>query len=204
MGNVGPAFWQQSAVGGYWNPADKNAAVVLSNGNKEARNTAPEPATRGVRAVKGRSSGRFYFELATTSGYTTAYSTEVFAGLANAAVGLSGLPGYTAIGGVYIWAEGSNNYGTDAGVISSFPGIGWANNGAGGVQSIGFDADLTARSVDVYYGGVKKGTIAYAAPGGPMYPWTQNTDLGGAGITLRLKASEFAFSIPAGSTEWGT
>lgn len=46
-----------------WNPSDKTSAqLVLSNGNLTATNTVSATA-RGVRAVQGRSSGKYYFEV---------------------------------------------------------------------------------------------------------------------------------------------
>lgn len=60
-----------------WNPADKSAAITLSNGNLTATDTATEDSD-GVRSTTGQSAGKVYFEVTATTS-----STDWAAGLAN-------------------------------------------------------------------------------------------------------------------------
>lgn len=85
--NVGPAFFGAATAATLltWNPADKNASITLSDGNKTATATA---AFQMVRGTIGKSSGKWYFEVTCTGALT--FGTV---GIAQASSSLSSFAG---------------------------------------------------------------------------------------------------------------
>jgi hypothetical protein len=99
-----------------WNPADKNASVTLSNGNKTANAAS---ASQTVRATSSKSTGAWYFEVVFTG---NSFSFTV-AGIANASALLTQYVGANANG--YSHGTGGFSYFNGSGTASAptlFPG----------------------------------------------------------------------------------
>lgn len=202
LGQFGRSI-SQEAGGAYWNPADKNASIVLSLGNTRA-DRPTGTAELGVRGITGKTAGKWYFEIATTTGYATGAASSAYAGVASATVSLSGQPIFSALGGQYVCARGNAQYGTQSGSSGSHAGSGWASQ-VSGVNTVGFAVDVGTRNVTMYDYGGSRFTVAYASTSGAaVYPWAQiGSGMTTSGLTLRVLASEFAFSIPATYSAWG-
>jgi hypothetical protein len=69
-----------------WNPSDKHADITLSNGNKTATNDGFD-CPRSVRANISKSSGKWYWEVASSN------ITDVFAGFGTSGASLNTYPG---------------------------------------------------------------------------------------------------------------
>lgn len=189
-------------AGAYWNAADKSPDVVLSDGGRVARNTVPLGQLRGVRGVVGHTTGVWDVEFATEPDYLDGDQTDIYAGVATAAVALTGQPIFSALGGSYVAVRGNTQYGYDGGYAGTTGGIGWA--AADGVQVLRLRVDVDNRTVDIYdYGGHRDQVMFGDNAGAPVFPWAQMSDLSGAGVRLRLLAEEFTLPV-SGGTPWGT
>lgn len=187
----------------YWNAADKHADIVLSDSGKLARNTAILGALRGVRGIVGKTTGTHDFELATEATYASGDSTEVYAGVATAAVSLAGQPIFGSLGGQYASFRGNSQWGSDTGGGGTYSGSGWA--AANGVCVVRLRVNADAHTVDIYDAGGHRGQMTYSDPvGAPVYPWVQMADLSGTGVRLRLLAGEFTLSVAGSIPAWGT
>ena len=178
-----------------WNPADK-LAVTLTNSDLTATTTAT--TNNGVRAVRGNSSGKYYFELTATTWTTTndqvglATSTAAF-NTNSATTGKA-----TVNGGGGIFVNGTNT-GTALGTISSGTVVGiavdlsanliWFRIAPAGNWNAGGTAN-PATGV----GGISISAIA----GTSLYPTfgggTANTQVG----TANFGASAFTGAVPSG------
>lgn len=163
-----------------WNPSDKNANIILSNGNLRA---ATDSGTNGlVRSTIGKSSGKWYWE------YTTE-SVAGMIGIANASATLAGYPGadsngrgYFHTGNIYV-----NSAGTSYGVGYTYD-LG---------KVIGVALDMDAGSIGFYVNGAYQGLaftplsgVFFAAAGG----------VGGPTIyyNMNFGATPFVHPVPAG------
>lgn len=176
----------------YWNPADKNAAIVLSNGNL----TASGPGTSfwaAVRANVAHSTGDWYLEV-----QVGADSTNLMIGLADSTLPLTDgyFPGVTS---------NSISYGDDGNV--GLNGSIVANYGAfspGDVIMIAFKAG--AQKVWFGKNGTWNGDPAANTGGisvsgfGATYP-ALGAVFGGT-ATANFGATTFAYSPPTGFNAW--
>jgi len=121
--SIAEAYWQSraqvaiSAGGGAsttWNPADKNAAFDLTNGNLTATVNV-DTTYVSVRAIASNSSGKHYYELTLTGVVNAA---NMITGIANSTESLTGFCGqstnsigYQASGGV-VYINGSPTTGS--------------------------------------------------------------------------------------------
>jgi hypothetical protein len=177
-----------------WNPADK-LAVTLSNSDLTATTTAT--TLNGVRAVRGNSSGKYYFELTATTWATLndqvglALSTATFS-TATATTGKA-----IVNGGGAIWVNGVNT------------GIGLGSITSGMI--VGVAVDLTANLIwfrispagNWNAGGTANpatgtGGISISAIAGTLYP-----TFGGGAVstqvgTANFGATAFSGAVPSG------
>lgn len=179
LGQFGRPF--RSNDTGNWNPADKSAAVTLTELNALAQSTA---ANGSVRAVQGRSSGHYYFESRKT------LSSVYLIGLGNASATLANYPGVDANGWAYYGNDGqkyTNNVGTAYG--TSAPAV--------------VGVEYNSGTIIFWLDGVSQGN-AFTGVTGTLYPmWGSGTS--GAGTRdsrLNLGGSTFAYSTPAGAAPW--
>lgn len=205
MGAVQQALLMVGGAGAvstkHWNPADADAAVVLADGNKRMHRGSGSGIV-GVRGHISHTTGKWYFELATTSDFVSGEASNVYALLANGSVGLSGQPIFSISTGIYWAIRGNTQYGTQAGFAGTTAGSGWA--AANGVNWVGLACDLDAKTVEVIDNGVSRGTFSYTGTPGAMYPYGAAGTLSGAFLVLRVLASEFSGSIPSGYSAWTT
>lgn len=176
-----------------WNPSDKAANVVLSNGNLDANcNTA---AFGAVRADTSRSSGLRCFELKIIS-----YGGSSRAGVLSAGASLTTYLGNSASGigavGLYLDVSGFSKVGSDGGsteatndylffALNFSTGKGWfARNG------------IYRRGGDPAAGTLEDFTFS-----GAVYPAVSSYSPGNT-YRLRTKASEFQTAMPSGFASW--
>jgi hypothetical protein len=180
-----------------WNPSDKSANMTLSNSDLTAVSGAASGGLGGVRAVTGRSSGKYYFEVTTTT-ITASYvglakSTNTLFGNSNNAVGVN------ASGSVFV-------NGTINGTVS-LPGL-------GGGAIVGIAVDLTSNLIWFRVGAsgswnavsgsannpaTATGGVSIAAIAGTLFPWftTANTS---ENVTANFGATAFNGAVPSGFT----
>jgi hypothetical protein len=176
-----------------WNPADKASAITLSSGNLLATNGATGAAA--VRATLGRSTGKFYFEVASLTG-----SVDISIGLEPAATALTALVGDTAGNFGYYQRDGRKYTG---GVLSTFGTL------YQGVHTVGVAVDLSAGKVWFSLDGVFQasgnpaaGTSeAFSGLSGTYFPTFSAYSVGEAG-TGRFKAADLTYSPPTGFIAW--
>ena len=178
-----------------WNPADKDAGAVLSNGNLKLTGdgTADWSAARGT---SGKSSGKWYFEV-----------------VQNAAGGAGGGPG---AGIADSTANLSTYLGQDAASAGYFYNgfYGTSNSYTGGPtlavnDVLGIAVDIGARKVwfsknGAYQNGdpaVGSVGLSIAGMGVTIYPLGESD--GSGAITANFGATAFTTSPPSGFTAWG-
>jgi hypothetical protein len=108
-----------------WNPSDKHADITLSNGNKTATNDGFD-CPRSVRANISKSSGKWYWEVASSS------VTDVFAGFGTSGASLNTYPGASSTDYCY-YNDGTKGHN------DSFVGYGASYGGS--VIGIALDLD---------------------------------------------------------------
>lgn len=189
-----------------WNPDDKQANWVLSNGNLTGFNNTGV-TTSLMRGTLARSTGKYYFELtADTIGSASSYVI----GLANASETLVNKVGGVGSNSIGIEADGSVFFNNSAVVV----GGGYA---AGSHPAVA--VDLTAKRAWFWSPAVSKwNNDASANPatgvGGldissisPAALYPAFSTFGGSGAqqgTANFGATAFSLTIPAGFTAWGT
>ena len=140
-----------------WNPNDKNAGIVLSNGNLTA--TCPSGANT-VRATMGKSSGKWYWEYLQNT-------TSVEPGIANSAASLGNYLGGTANGWMYY------NLGTKyTNYIATTYGASYVS-----ADVLGVALDMDNGTVSFLKNNIFQG-VAYTGLTGAIYPAT-GSDGGG-------------------------
>lgn len=98
-----------------WNPSDKQAQATLSNGNLTAAATASSPySITFARAITGRTSGKYYWEVKYDSGNATVVA---MVGVCNGSASLSTYPGGDANGWGW-YAYDGQLYTNNAAVLS--------------------------------------------------------------------------------------
>lgn len=172
-----------------WNPADKAAAITLSNGDLSAASSVND---RTVRSTSGFSVGKKYFEIrCNTPG------TGGFAGLSDGARSLDERTGLNADS--FGWANTGTIF-KDGSAGGS--GVSYTTN-----DILGFACDFDADKLYVH----KNGTYAFGTN-----PTTASGFVLAAGVqyfaavtpyasclyTANFGATNFAYSMPAGFSDW--
>lgn len=142
--DAGFADWDAGAT---WNPADKNAAVTLSGGNRVMTSNVTH---RAVRATTGRSAGKFSF------GMVCSGAVGWSIGLGKATSSLATYVGGDADSYSYYYAGDYRNAGSSSGSPAAY--------GAG--DRIDVDVDLGAHKVWFRKNGVYQNGDALAGTGG--------------------------------------
>jgi len=171
-------FWSLSSPspsyywGGTWNPADKNAAITLSNGNLTVRGTSY--GVEGVRGTGGwDASGKHAFEAT----IDTTLTYDEFVGIA--AIGDSLADSYTTAAHLVAYYPTSFNY-YHSGYVSASGSTG-VTAGIGTVLGIVLDGG----ALKIYIDGVLKFTPVTGLSG-TFYPYAGNSP--GKGITAKFVA----------------
>lgn len=168
-----------------WNPLDKGSACVLSNGNL----TGLAPSSNGsVRSAYGVSSGKWYWEVTTSTG-----TNPPGIGVANASAALTTYPGASSGGWAWFANEG-RKYSGGASVA-----YGTAGSLAGVV--IGVALDMDAGTVTLYRNGVSMG-VMYSGLTGTLYALCGGNTGTPSEFTANFGATAFAYSPPAGHSAW--
>jgi hypothetical protein len=183
-----------------FNPADKIAGLTLTNNNL----TATFAANTGVRAVKGLSSGKYYFEMTQVSWSASSYSLSGLILLATSLLS-------QAAGTVYVLKSGQTAINGSA--VGSFLG-----SGASGTV-IGYALDLTGGLVWTRFcpvgnwmgnasanpvTGVSGGQLVGVLAGAVLYPYTAQSTGSGDVVTANFGGSAFVGAVPSGYTAgWG-
>jgi hypothetical protein len=175
-----------------WNPSDKLGAITLSAGNLTA--TCNSGGSTGVRAILGKSSGKFYWEL--TRGPSSAFFGVGLAQI-TAGIGSASGPGVVANNGggsVFVngvFAASITSPLTVVGIATDISGaLIWFRNAPGGVWNAGGAAD-PATGV----GGISIAAITGVA----LYPiviMANNGDVSAANFS----AVGFTGAVPSGFT----
>lgn len=182
-----------------WSTSDKTANVSITNSGFTA--TCSAAGLDGVRAVKGVSTGKFYFEV----NLTGSTSLNVLIGIAkSAAVLTSGGPGVDVNGWGYYSSDGRGyTNGSPNGVAVTYT--------ASDVIGIGFDATngklfFSKNNTWINSGDPVAGTNAAftGLTSGPYYPSVGD---GTSGVVTNICATNFghapfAGTLPAGYTPW--
>lgn len=164
-----------------WNPADKGSACVLSNGNL----TGTAPAINGsVRSIFSTSSGKWYWEITTTS---TTYSPGI--GIGTAAASLANYPGSSS--GAWAWF-GNKGKKYTGGVSATY-----GTAGSIATSVIGVALDMTAGTITLYKNGVSLG-VMYSGISGDIYALCGGNASVASDWTANFGATAFAYSPPAG------
>jgi len=167
-----------------WNPSDKGANVILSNGDLTMASSTG--ATNGsVRANKGVSSGKWYWEIKFISG------SSVMVGVGNTLASLTSLS-YTTNNIRLYYINGAK-----------YPG-GAAYGAAYTVNDvIGVALDMDVGTLTFYKNGVSQG-IAFTdikTIGLPIYPYqSSGSSTAPYSVTANFGATTFAYTIPDGYT----
>jgi len=196
--DVTSAFGAVAAV--TWNPSDKGPDAALSNGNLTATYSPTiSPSSSGVRATRGRSTGKYYFE---------ARLDIVAAGNNTPAVGVANaswvLTPNCAAGGLGSWLiQAANGFGYNGSSGNAF--IGTSTTG----DILMFAIDFTAGKI--WYG--KNGTWFAGNPAagtgatwstitGTLFPACQVLGASPPTCTARFAASAFTYTPPSGFSAW--
>lgn len=164
-----------------WNPNDKHANIVLSNGNLTAVNSVNNGGDIMVRATIGKSSGKWYWEYSFSN-----YPNPITAGIAKAAATLSNYVGSDASG--YCYYYNGNKYNNNQ--AAAYGGT----YGPGDV--IGVALDMDAGTLTFYKNGVSQG-MAFSGLSGTFYPAvTDNSAVNF--VTANFGATSFKYPVPTG------
>ena len=163
-----------------WNPADKNAAITLSNGNLTATSTAA--LNQGIRSTIGKSSGKWYWEV--TGAFAGNWMGVGVADTAAALTNWIGIDGH----GTQLSSSGNTWFNSVAGAGTTFV--------SGDV--IGVALDMDARTLSFYKNNVLQATLSSARlPTGTLYAaFSSETQVVAA--TVNFGATPFVYSPPAG------
>lgn len=176
-----------------WNPADKAASTVLSNGNLTAMATT---SSSGGRAVDGYTTGKYYVE------YTNSWSSgSDSVGIATSTAGFNAVP----IGQCSVLYSGSINL--DGSNTGSTVGGGVAPSG-----TIGMAVDISNKLI--WFRGAPSGNwngsgtanpatgtggISISTLTGTLFPWF-SIAFNGDTITANFGATAFSGAVPGGFT----
>lgn len=170
-----------------WNPSDKSASILLSNGNLTGYNNV-DGNYKSVRATLGRSTGKWYWEITCTGDNAFA----VLAGVGDSAMSVENYVGATANSCGY--QQGRYKMGTPT--LGSATGNGTKTNG--NILSLLLDVD--AGSLHIWKNGNSVnpwGEMFLSLTGNTWYPaCTSDNSL--AIFTANFGATAFAYTPTAG------
>ncbi len=117
--------------GVFWNPADKDSSIVLTNTNTTATQSGASSAFRSVRSVTSHASGKYYYEC---QNIVTDAQNGWIGGVGNGSASLTTYPGQLGTTG--------NGFQSDGGFYdgSGHAGV-WA--GATSTHNVSFAIDVT-------------------------------------------------------------
>lgn len=184
-----------------WNPSDKGANIVLSNGNLDA--TGGGGVWNAVRATVGKTAGKFYWEIFLV---TESTGEANLVGAMNGSASLTTYVGNSASGGGAQGNGASRNYfnGWWLGTNPTHPA--WAAN-----DVIMFAVDYAAGKIWI---GRNGSWLASGDPAAGSNAW--GTGLGGTVYAaaseigtngkarLRTKLADFSYSPPSGFSSYAT
>jgi hypothetical protein len=170
-----------------WNPLEKDATTVLSNGNL---NAASIPNAAWLGATFAAASGKWYYEITTVTGQF------LMLGVADYAVAQNSKKEYTNTGTYYYY--GNNGQLRVNGVNTAFPDSGtyaFANNDVIGVA---FDCD--AGTVNFYRNGSKVGGASNSITGlsGKLLGPALSAASGSQECIINAGQRPFAYTAPSG------
>lgn len=198
QGQAGLSLPLSSAVAAaYWNPSDKATNTTLSNSNKTAASATVGP--NGVRSISSQSSGKWYFEVATDSGFISGNKSLYYSGIFDSACSLTTQPIFGALGGKYACTRFNSQKGGDGG--SS--GASGPDLSTSGVHVVGFAADFSTRTLSFYLDNVAKTSAVWGSGAASLYAGCYFEGTLTSGLTLRVFSSEFTYSPPSGYSAWG-
>ena len=176
--------------GVYLNPDDKNASVVLSNGNMTAFTNFT--GYFGVRASEGKTTGKWYWEAKMV---TSNFWFDI--GISNA--------NYDLVGSISADANTVGVYPQSNGIAACFvesvlEGTNITHPALG--EYWGFALDVDSKTLKVYTDGVLRVTLTYTLTGA-IFPTVMPYDATHGG-TVNFGATAFAHTIPAGYTAYST
>lgn len=147
------------AAGGVtWNPDDKGAYILLSNGDLSV-DTSTAGNWHGVRATVGFTSGKWQWEITTRSTF------QLFLGVATASADLGS--GSTSFIGHDQYGYGV--YGADGKMYNNNVGAAWGTFYLAG-SVLTFLLDMTAHTLEVLKNGVSMGTQDISSLSGAVFP----------------------------------
>lgn len=176
-----------------FNPSDKHTNVALSGGNLVASTISANSGF--VRAIAGKSSGKWYFEMVLTT--CTAGADTIAVGLSRATHLTSGALGYSDADGWALWGHGGSGFRNGGLVLSHSAAQG---------DVIGFAVDLDNDRIWVsknntwIQGNPAAGTSPLSTNlSGTLYPSACPWKAGHV-ITGRFDPSSHSYSPPSGFT----
>lgn len=165
-----------------WNPSDKSSVITLSNGNRDAA-LANDSAGSLVRATRGESSGKWYWEVEVL-GHT---SFPPMTGVANASAAVTVYPGFNTNGWSY-WGYDGQKY------TNATPA---AYGSTSGNVVIGIELDMDAGTLAFRISNVSQGT-AFTGLSGTLYPAVGNPGGGTQDVRGKFKPADLTYSPPSG------
>lgn len=184
-----------------WNPSDKHADIALSGGDLVATKGGATNASRSLRATLGRSTGKFYFEIAVTAGGTSPFMQI---GVATSSLALTGSLN-AAAGWCYYQDTGAKQHNSTSTAYG-------ASYTTGDVIGVAVDLDsgkiwFAKNNAWQGSGDPAAGTNeAFSSLSGTIYPAAAlyRKDAPVHVLTARFKSSDFTYSPPAGFSPWGS
>ena len=161
-----------------WNPSDKGAAVVLSNGNLTA-----SLGTDMVRSTISKSSGKHYWEV------TFDALTGLTIGIANSTASLTSYLGFDANGWSYYSSNGNK--------VNNVTQVAYGATYVAG-DIVGVALDMDAGTITFYKNGASQGQ-AYSGLSGTMFAALGDDNSSGQG-TANFGATAFTYTPPTGYT----
>lgn len=188
----GFGHWKTSATAeqsAQWNSADKNAAITLSNGDRDAAGGT----LVSVRGLLGRSTGKYYWEVLVLTSIGNHWC-----GFGNAAANLGGYTG---------------NSTNSAGMASGGNAVtGWTKSQTGVITYVANDILGFAIDLGAGYGwvAVNNSWQLTGDPAAGTNPWVSGisgtvypmTSPGSGTDRISTKTAELAYSPPSGFSQW--
>jgi hypothetical protein len=177
-----------------WNSADKTSAWTLSNGNLNAGNTG---TAGGVRNTQGKSTGKFYWEIALAGPQDTVSNREIGVTRSTAGV-VPYFPGIDSNGWGYRAGEGQFIHGGSASAT-----VAKSNVGDTVMIAVDLDADKIwfGKNGSWLQGAPAAGTGAtYSNVSGEVFPtvYASAASFGGFTYAANFGAAPFAYTVPTG------
>jgi hypothetical protein len=188
-----------------WNPSDKDADITLSNGDLTASSSVD---SRRVRATLGRSTGKYYFEIAFTGRVATIGLSSIDSdltgtlGFGTYAIDEWGVRGLKAIANLQT-VNDSAGTNRDAYTYSADHVLQVAVDLDAQKIWFGYDntwlnsGDPAAATNPAYT------NVYYSYGDNALYPtWSSSTADTTSSCTARFVASDFSYSVPSGFSAW--